>query len=66
MRSGPLRAGLTAERLQRQRPNKRMQLAVAAVIRNVGLCAVKESPQLMRDPLDGRISIEVPWNSSTT
>jgi hypothetical protein len=32
-------------------PNKRMQLAGAPGLMNVGLCAVKESPQLMRGPL---------------
>jgi hypothetical protein len=35
-------------------PNKRMQLAIASTLANVGLCAVKKSPQLMRGPLDRR------------
>jgi hypothetical protein len=34
-------------------PNKRMQLAGASVLRNVGLRAIEKSPQLMRGPLGG-------------
>src|SRR3954451_13857278 len=32
-------------------PNKRMQLPGASGLRNVGLCAAKALPQLMRGPL---------------
>ena len=57
----------------RQRPNKRMQLTALYSKGNVGLCgdlevaaadarSVRQSPQLMRGPLDGRISFEARWN----
>jgi hypothetical protein len=36
--------------------NKRMQLAGALVLGNVGLCTVDQSPQLMRGPLGRRTS----------
>jgi hypothetical protein len=32
-------------------PNKRMQLAGASILRNVGLREAEQSPQLMRGPL---------------
>ena len=44
---------IEAQRMRGQMSNKRMQLAGASGLRNVGLCRAKKSPQLMRDPLGG-------------
>jgi hypothetical protein len=43
--------------LRQAPPNKRMQLAGASLLRNLGLCPVEESPQLMRGPLGGRTTV---------